>query len=209
MKNCTKACIRWNEEILWQTKCRSKNAKKDVTWKTALLEETVLRIFDWNRWKTTKWKLEKENEMIKEIIANFRRSTVLGLETWKTRKSLGMRYTRLHVLSNGLFSFSASTFICQKASGWKPFLKMVYLGIGWKHPPINLHWSETSWENSSCPIQLQISPHHQTYMFFEDSSALQPCRAVIYVSSYPASGPASTTEASKRHPIPSTSGDAV
>lgn len=62
--------------------------------------------------------------------------------------------------------------ICQKASGWKPFLKMKNLGIGWKfevmHPPINLHRSETSWENSSCPRQLQLSSHHQTYMFFED-----------------------------------------
>lgn len=52
--------------------------------------------------KQTKWKLEKENEIWKEIIANFCRSTVLGLETWKTKKSLGMCYKRLRVLSNGL-----------------------------------------------------------------------------------------------------------
>ena len=60
-------------------------------------------------------------------------------------------------------------FICHKASGWKLFLKMKYLGIGWKfevkHPPINLQKSETSWKKSSCPSPTSIKPTPNIHVF--------------------------------------------
>ena len=113
MKNFTEAYIGWNEEILWQTKCYQRRPRKMWLVKLHSWKERFSVSSTETDGKQTKWKLQKENEISKEITANFCRSTVVGLETWKTRKSLWMCYTRLRVLSNGLLWFTASTHLSE------------------------------------------------------------------------------------------------
>lgn len=153
------------------------------------------------------WNWNKENEMEKKIIMMFCGSTFLLLETWKTRKSLGMCYCHKTSCSTeiGLLRFSASVRKRQDGNlSWK-WSTSELVGKVRNNPSQIRNFVR----KLVLPYPTRNKPTPSNIHIFRGLQCLTACSSCLNVVVTQLLVRPWPLKSSKRHPIPLTSGDAV